>query len=42
MVKAIECGIVISEFELKSHHYVHFKTNTIRKGMKPLIPITMG
>ena len=40
MVKAMDCGIVISEFELQSR--VHFPTNTLGKGMNPLILLTMG
>ena len=42
MVKAMDCGIVISEFELQSRFYVHFRTNTIGKGMNPLIRPAMG
>ena len=37
MVKAMDCGIVVREFELQSHFYVHFRTNTLGKGMNPLI-----
>ena len=37
MVKALDCGIVISEFERQSRYYVHFRTNTLGKGMNPLI-----
>ena len=37
MVKATDCGIGESEFELQSRSYVHFRANTIGKGMKPLI-----
>ena len=37
MVKAMDCGIVVSEFVLQSHYYVHFRTNTLGKGMNPLI-----
>ena len=29
MVKVLDCGIVVSEFELQSHYYVHFQTNTL-------------
>ena len=29
--------IVVSGFELQSRYYVHFWTNTLEKGMKPLI-----
>ena len=37
MVKALDCGILESEFELQSRYYVHFRTNTLGKGMKALI-----
>ena len=42
MVKAMDCGIVVSEFELQSRYYVHFRTNTLGKGMNPLILPAMG
>ena len=41
-VKAMDCGIVVSEFVLQSHYYVHFQTNTLGKGMIPLILPAMG
>ena len=28
MVKAMDYGIAVSEFELQSRYYVHFRTNT--------------
>ena len=31
MVKVMDC-----EFELQSRNYVHFRTNTLGKGMNPL------
>ena len=37
MVKAMDCGIVVREFVLQSCYYVHFQTNTLGKGMNPLI-----
>ena len=37
MVKALDNGIVIREFELQSCYYVYFRTNTLGKGMNPLI-----
>ena len=37
MVKATDIGIVVSEFEFQSRYYVHFRTNTLGKGMKPFI-----
>ena len=36
MVKVLDCGIVVSKFELQSRYYVHFQTNTFGKGMNPL------
>ena len=42
MVKAMDCGIVVSEFELQLHYYVHFWANTLGKGMNPLILPAMG
>ena len=42
MVKALDGGIVISEFELQSRYYVNYQTNTIGKGMNPLILPAMG
>ena len=35
MVKAINCGIVVSEFVFQSRYYVHFRANTLGKGMNP-------
>ena len=32
MVKAMDCGIGVSEFELQSCYYVHFQTNILGKG----------
>ena len=42
MVKATNCGIVVSEFVLQSRNYVHFRANTLGKGMNPLILPAMG
>ena len=42
MVKAMDCGIVVREFELQSHYYVHFRANTLVKGTNPLILPAMG
>ena len=43
MVKAMNCGIVVREFVLQSLYYVHFRANTLGKGMNPLIlPPAMG
>ena len=42
MVKALDCGIVVSEFELESRYYVYFRTNTLGKGINPLTRPAMG
>ena len=40
--KAMDRGIVVSEFVLHSRYYVHFRANTLGKGMNPLILPAMG
>ena len=42
MVKVLDCGIIVSKFELWFHYYVYFQINTLGKGMNPLILIIMG
>ena len=42
MVKAMDCGIVEHEFVLQSRYYVHFRANTLGKGMNPFILPAMG
>ena len=42
MVKMLQYGIVESEFELQSSYYIHFQTNTLKKGMNLLILLTMS
>ena len=42
MVKAMDCGIVVREFVPQSRYYVHFRANTLGKGMSPLILPAMG
>ena len=42
MVKAMDCGIVVREFVLQSRYYVHFRADTLGKGMNPLILPAMG
>ena len=36
MVKAMDCGIVVSEFELYTQYSLYFRTTTLGKGIKPL------
>ena len=42
MVKVMDCGIVVSEFVLQSRYYVHFRANTLGKGMNPPYPPSYG
>ena len=42
MVKAMDCGIVVCEFVLQSRYYIHFRANTLGKGMNSLILPAMG
>ena len=42
MVNAMDCWNVISKFDLQLRYYVHFRTNTLGKGMNPLILPAMG
>ena len=41
LVNLLNSDIVVSEFELKSGYYVHFRVNRLKKGRKPLIPFTI-
>ena len=41
-VKAMDYGIVESEFEIQSCYYVHFRTNTHGKFKNPIILPVMG
>ena len=38
MVKAQNCSLEVSEFELQSYYYVHFPKKTLGKGMNSLKP----
>ena len=42
MAKAMDCRIVVRKFVFQSRYYVHFKANTLGKGMNPLILPAMG
>ena len=42
MVNAMDYRIIVSEFVLQSHYYVHFRTNTLKKGTNPHILPIMG
>ena len=36
MVKAMDCSLEVSVFELQSYYNVRFGTNTLEKGMNPV------
>ena len=36
MVKAMDCGIIVSKFVLQSRYYLHFWANTLGKVLTPL------
>ena len=42
MVKTLDGRILVSEFEFQSRYYVHFRTNTLGKGMNPIIILAMA
>ena len=42
IVKAMDCGIVVNEFVLQSRYYVHFRANTLGKGMNSHYPSSYG
>ena len=42
VVNTLDADIVVNEFALQSCNFVCFQTNTLRKGMNPLIPAAMG
>ena len=42
IVKALDCGIVVCEFELQLRYYVHFRTNTFGKRYEPSYPPSYG
>ena len=41
MTKVLDCSLEASEFELQLHYYFYFQTNTLMKGMNPLISSAM-
>ena len=42
MVKVVIGGLDVSEFELQSCYYIHFRTNTLVKSINTLIQSTLG
>ena len=42
MVKAMDCGIIVSEFVFQSRYYVHFRANTRGEMYEPPYPSNYG
>ena len=42
MAKVLNCGLEVSEFELQSLCYYHFRINPLGEGMNLLIPSAVG
>ena len=42
MVKALDYGIVVIQFEFQLCYYIHFRTNTLGKGYEPPYPSSYG
>ena len=42
VANVLDCNIVVSEFELQSRYYVHFRTIVLGKVMNSLIPSSNG
>ena len=42
MVKALNCAIVVSEFDAQSHHYLNFRTNTLVEKYESSYPSSCG
>ena len=38
VASVLDCDIVVNEFELKSRYLIHFRTNTLLKGMNLFMP----
>ena len=38
MAKVQTCSLKVSELRIQLYYYISIQTNTLRKGMNPLIP----
>ena len=41
VINVLDWDILVSKFELRSCYYIHFRANTLRKGMNSLITLIM-
>ena len=39
VANVLDCNIIESRFKLQLCYHIHFQTNTLGKGMNPLIPL---
>ncbi len=42
MVTPMDSGILVSEFVIQSRYYLHYRANTLEKGMNPPYPPSYG
>ena len=42
VAKVLDYSVVVNEFDHQNRYYVHFRTNTLGKGMNPLILLAIG
>ena len=42
VANVLDCSMVVSEFELQSCYYVHFRTNTLGEKYETLYPLRYG
>ena len=42
LAKVFDCNLELRKFEIQLFYHIHFLTNTLWKGMNPLIPLAMG
>ena len=42
VANVLDYDIVVNNVELQLPYYIHFRINTLRKGLNTLIPLAMG
>ena len=42
MANVQDCDFIVTEFDLPSRYYFHFRNNTLKKDINLLIPQAMG
>ena len=41
-VKVLDCNLEVNEYEIQLHDFVHFRTYTFGKGLKPILTPSMS